>query len=301
MANVRVADEVWIATALLHRQHPDRDDFSVGEIVRRAEAEKVTGSGALRPGVQVHAYLHCVANKAPNPGRYRMLVETSKGRRRLFKPGDPCHPLRASGKNVPAANAIPPGLRRPARLVLPRVCRRGRRGRRRSHPVPARDGQGDLGGRGGRRLCRPAARGLALSRIFWDTNLFVYLIEDRGERAEQVVALREWMIERDDELMTSALTLGEVLVKPMESGDEALMRRYEHAIGTVATVLPFDDRAAPRFAEIRRDRSIRAPDAIQLACASAASLDLFVTNDDRLSRKHVRGIQFIRSLATAIS
>ena len=140
-----------------------------------------------------------------------------------------------------------------------------------------------------------------MSRIFWDTNLFVYLIEDRGERAEQVVALREWMIERDDELMTSALTLGEVLVKPMESGDEALMRRYEHAIGTVATVLPFDDRAAPRFAEIRRDRSIRAPDAIQLACASAASLDLFVTNDDRLSRKHVRGIQFIRSLATAIS
>ena len=140
-----------------------------------------------------------------------------------------------------------------------------------------------------------------MSRIFWDTNLFVYLIEDRGERAEQVVALRRWMIEREDELMTSALTLGEVLVKPMESGDEALMRRYEHAIGTVATVLPFDDRAAPRFAEIRRDRSIRAPDAIQLACASAAGVDLFVTNDDRLSRKHVRGIQFIRSLDTAIS
>ena len=140
-----------------------------------------------------------------------------------------------------------------------------------------------------------------MSRIFWDTNLFVYLIEDRGARAEQVAELRRWMIERDDELMTSALTLGEVLVKPMESGDEALMRRYENAIGTVATVLPFDDRAAPRFAEIRRDRSIRAPDAIQLACASAASVDLFVTNDDRLSRKHVRGIQFIRSLDTAIS
>ena len=108
MANVRVADEVWIATALLHRQHPDRDDFSVGEIVRRAEAERVAGSGALRPGVQVHAYLHCVANKAPNPGRYRMLVETSKGRRRLFRPGDPCHPRRASGKDTPAVHEIPP-------------------------------------------------------------------------------------------------------------------------------------------------------------------------------------------------
>ena len=108
MASIRVADEVWIATALLHRQHPQQDDFTVGEIVQRAEAEKVTGAGRLRPGVQVHAYLHCVANKAPNPGRYRMLVETTKGRRRLFRPGDPCHPLRASGKDVPDAREIPP-------------------------------------------------------------------------------------------------------------------------------------------------------------------------------------------------
>ena len=138
-----------------------------------------------------------------------------------------------------------------------------------------------------------------MSRIFWDTNLFVYLVEDRGTRARQVVALRQWMIEREDELLTSALTLGEVLVKPMEAGEVDLMRRYEHAIGAGATVLPFDDGAARRFAEIRRDRSIRAPDAIQLACAAAANVDLFVTNDDRLSRKHVRGIQFIQSLDKA--
>ena len=138
-----------------------------------------------------------------------------------------------------------------------------------------------------------------MSRIFWDTNLFVYLIEDRGERAERVAALRRWMIEREDELLTSTLTLGEILVKPLETGDEELMRRYEHAIGAGATVLPFDDGAARRFAEIRRDRSIRPPDAIQLACASAAGVDLFVTNDDRLTRRNVRGIHFIQSLERA--
>ena len=138
-----------------------------------------------------------------------------------------------------------------------------------------------------------------MSRIFWDTNLFVYLIEDRGERAERVAALRRWMIEREDELLTSTLTLGEILVKPMETGDEELMRRYEHAIGAGATVLPFDDGAARRFAEIRRDRSIRPPDAIQLACASAVGVDLFVTNDDRLTRRNVRGIHFIQSLERA--
>ena len=138
-----------------------------------------------------------------------------------------------------------------------------------------------------------------MSRVFWDTNLFVYLVEDRGARADQVMALRQWMIEREDELLTSTLTLGEVLVKPLEAGDETLMRRYEHAIGAGATVLPFDDHSARRFADIRRDRSIKAPDAIQLACAAAANVDLFITNDDRLSRTHVRGIQFIQSLDKA--
>ena len=85
MPDLRVADEVWIATALLHRQYPDRADFSVREIVRRAETARATGAETLRPGVQSHAYSHCVANRPPGPGRYRMLVETAKGRRRLYR------------------------------------------------------------------------------------------------------------------------------------------------------------------------------------------------------------------------
>ena len=138
-----------------------------------------------------------------------------------------------------------------------------------------------------------------MSRVFWDTNLFVYLVQGHG-RAKQVAALRQRMMEREDELLTSALTLGEVLVKPMEAGNQELRQRYENVITAGAVVLPFDARAAPRFAEIRRDRSIRAPDAIQLACASMAEVDLFITNDDRLSRKRVRGIHFIQPLDNAM-
>ena len=138
-----------------------------------------------------------------------------------------------------------------------------------------------------------------MSRIFWDTHLFLYLIEDRGERADRAWALREWTIERGDSLLTSALTLGEILAWAAGAGDEALARRCEHAIHAAATVLPFDRRAAAHFAEICRDRSIGAADAVQLACAAAAGVDLFVTGDDRLSRKHVEGIQFIRSLEKA--
>ena len=138
-----------------------------------------------------------------------------------------------------------------------------------------------------------------MSRIFWDTNLFVYLFEDKGELTERVVALRERMIERNDELLTSTLTLGEILVRPAEADAEDLARRYEQAISAAATLLPFDRQAAVAFARIRRDRSIAPPDAIQLACASVAGVDMFITNDHRLSRMVVPGIHFIQPLANA--
>lgn len=138
-----------------------------------------------------------------------------------------------------------------------------------------------------------------MSRVFWDTNLFIYLIEGTGDRSRQVLELYGRMRERGDSLFTSALTVGEVLVKPVERNNDALRRRYEQALGSGATVLPFDFDAASHYAEIRQDRSIRPPDAIQLACAAAAEMDLFITNDDRLTRKSVRGIQFIQPLGNA--
>ena len=139
-----------------------------------------------------------------------------------------------------------------------------------------------------------------MSRIFWDTNLFIYLVEDQTEHAEHVVALRRHMIERGDVLLTSALTFGEVLVKPMEIGDKELMHIYEQVIRSGAKIVPFDLSAAPKFAEIRRDRSIRTPDAIQLACASAANTDLFITNDKQLTKKSVQGIRSIKPLKNLI-
>lgn len=106
-------------------------------------------------------------------------------------------------------------------------------------------------------------------------------------------------IERGDELLTSTLTLGELLVKPVETGDDGLQHRYVQAMHDGVSVLPYHAQAALRFAAIRGDRSIRAPDAIQLACAAAAGTDLFITNDDRPSRKNVPGIAFIQSLQRA--
>jgi predicted nucleic acid-binding protein len=132
-----------------------------------------------------------------------------------------------------------------------------------------------------------------VSRVFWDTNLFIYLLEGAGPQSEQVARLRERMLERDDELCTSTLTLGEVLVKPVEQGDTALRQRYEDVLSRTTRLIAFDRDAARRYAEIRVTRGIRPPDAIQLACASQVGVDLFITNDDRLSRLTIPGIQFL--------
>lgn len=103
--SVKVADEVWIATALLHREQPHRADFAIEEIVARAEKEGL--AGPVRPGVYVHVVQHCVANRPPNPGRYRMLFETGPGRRRLFRKGDAYHPAREGAKIAPNPEEIP--------------------------------------------------------------------------------------------------------------------------------------------------------------------------------------------------
>jgi predicted nucleic acid-binding protein len=138
-----------------------------------------------------------------------------------------------------------------------------------------------------------------VSRVFWDTNLFIYLLEDFGPQSDQVAAVRQRMLERDDELVTSTLTLGEVLVKPAEHGNEGLRQRYEDVLARTARLIAFDRETARRYAEIRRNRSIRPPDAIQLACAAQVGVDLFITSDDRLSRLAIPGIQFLVPLDRA--
>lgn len=138
-----------------------------------------------------------------------------------------------------------------------------------------------------------------MSRVFWDTNLFIYLFEDYGELSKEVSGLRQRMISRGDQLFTTTLTLGEILVKPIEKGDDELRRAYLQAVTVAAVMLPFDQETAEHYARIRQDRTIKAPDAIQLACAAQARIDLFITNDDHLKGKVVSGIQFIASLKGA--
>ena len=140
-------------------------------------------------------------------------------------------------------------------------------------------------------------RGSGMARVFWDTNLFIYLFESNAEWSPRVVEFRQRMRQRRDELLTSCLTVGEVLTKPREWGNATLEKAYLNFFsGGTIQLVAFDLEASKRYAEIRSRERVRPADAIQLACAAAAGTDLFVTNDAHLSQMVVPGITFITGM-----
>jgi hypothetical protein len=96
---LKVADAVWVATALLHYDS-ERQYFSREEIAEKTRSLQIT-AGDYK-SIWRHVDHHCVANREPAPNRPRMLYDEGHGRRRLFKDGDtysiarkgsPTHPL----------------------------------------------------------------------------------------------------------------------------------------------------------------------------------------------------------------
>lgn len=136
-----------------------------------------------------------------------------------------------------------------------------------------------------------------MARVFWDTNLFIYLFEKNAEWSPRVIELRRRMVARGDELLTSYLTVGEVIAKPKQLNNTMLEKSYLNFFsGGSVELVGFNLDAALRYGDIRSRQRVRPADAIQLACASAARTDLFVTNDNRLSGLVVSGVTFVTGI-----
>ena len=117
-----------------------------------------------------------------------------------------------------------------------------------------------------------------------DAALFIYLIE---EDARYLPAVRPLFLEADRGerlIVTSAITLLEVLVVPFREGDAHLAERYEQLITRSRGVRVMDaTRGALRAAaQLRAATGVKTPDALQLAAALGAGCETFVTNDRRL-------------------
>jgi uncharacterized protein len=140
-----------------------------------------------------------------------------------------------------------------------------------------------------------------MSRIYWDTMLFIYWMEDHPRYGERVQQIFERMRDRRDQLCTSTFAVGEALVGFHKRGateTAARVRRFFQQ--ETVEVIPYTLETADLCAEIRAKSGISSADAIHLACAASAGTDLFLTNDRNLVGKVIPGIQFIAGLDSNI-
>lgn len=135
-----------------------------------------------------------------------------------------------------------------------------------------------------------------MSKIFFDTNIFIYMFEGIEPNRSLTLTIRKRMMDRGDRIVTSAMTLGEVLVRPTKLGQTSLIEQYDRAIRATAQIISFDAVIAWRYASLRATHKLRNADAIQLACAAHSGVDLFITNDTDLHKLNVPGIGFIAPL-----
>lgn len=140
-----------------------------------------------------------------------------------------------------------------------------------------------------------------MSRIYWDSMLFIYLLEKHPSYSQRVRYLLQRSYERGDSLHTSYLALGEILAgapKATASSKRGIARSAIDDMGF--SYLTFGERAVAPFVQLRSQRRLKVADSIHLACAASAGIDLFLTGDRQLVGMHVPGIQFIADFETPV-
>ncbi len=127
---------------------------------------------------------------------------------------------------------------------------------------------------------------LGVGRVAVDTAIFIYFIEEHPKFLPEILPLFKEADQGKRELITSALTLLEVLVVPYRAGNRLLAERYEALLtrsqGVRLVELSHDQLRAA--AQLRAATGAKTPDSLQLVAAIGAGCTTFLTNDRRLPR-----------------
>jgi predicted nucleic acid-binding protein len=126
-----------------------------------------------------------------------------------------------------------------------------------------------------------------------DTAPLIYFIEQNEAYLELVRSFFQAMSQGEFQVVTSALTLTEILVHPLRSGNTELARQYRDIVLDQENLitLPVSIEIAEVAAQLRATQNLRTPDAIQIASAMQRGATLFFTNDARLA--NVSGLEVL--------
>jgi predicted nucleic acid-binding protein len=116
-----------------------------------------------------------------------------------------------------------------------------------------------------------------------DTAPLIYFIEENPAYIKTVRFFFEAMDRGDFLVVTSTVTLLEVLVHPFRSNNRKLAAEYRDILlNSKLTILEVSTSIAEQAAQLRAAHNIRTPDAIQVSAALSAGASHFLTNDIRL-------------------
>ncbi|MGA9060725.1 MAG: PIN domain-containing protein [Terracidiphilus sp.] len=136
-----------------------------------------------------------------------------------------------------------------------------------------------------------------MTRIYWDSMLFIYMLEANPTFGPKVRRILNQIVSRGDRLSTSVFSIGEILTGPRRrgsvSGVDAVNKYF---LSGAVEILPFTEATADRYSVIRAANRVSQADGIHLATAAEAAADVFFTNDDGLRRLSIPGVKFFADL-----
>ncbi len=131
-----------------------------------------------------------------------------------------------------------------------------------------------------------------------DTSPLIYYIEEHPAFLPKIKPFFEAAVRGDFRIVTSFITLVEVLVHPLREGRPELAEEYRNILLQSAeiTAIPLDEGIAEEAANLRARHNLRTPDAIQLATAIRSGASWYLTNDANLAAVPGISVQILQNL-----
>jgi predicted nucleic acid-binding protein len=129
--------------------------------------------------------------------------------------------------------------------------------------------------------------------LFLDTAPLIYFIEGSTAYQPNLKKLFAAFDKGDFSIITSALTILEVLVQPIKLNRQDLVDKYRQILSPASgiEIIDMSSAIAYRAAELRAKYGLKTPDSIQVGTALEYGAQYFLTNDIRL--KTVKEIKTI--------
>ena len=128
---------------------------------------------------------------------------------------------------------------------------------------------------------------LSQHRLFGiDTNILIYAFEQHELYHDYSLQLLTQASEDKIQLVTSAISLSELLVKPFQLQRGDAIKHYKNVVDNFPNLMaiPVHQEVATMAARLRAKYAIHLLDAFQIAAALYVQADAFITNDTKLKK-----------------